>query len=119
MPPRGSSGPRPPRGRGGPKVDRYRRTRRKPCTFCVEKVLDIDYKSHQKLKRFLASCEYSHLVRRHTKAQQEFIASQSAVRGGRQPPPEFDEIEFPPVLVDLLQSRPHIVNAAEPRLRDN
>jgi small subunit ribosomal protein S18 len=32
---------------------RFRRTRRKPCTFCVEKVLDIDYKAHQKLKRFV------------------------------------------------------------------
>jgi small subunit ribosomal protein S18 len=32
---------------------RFRRTRRKPCTFCVEKVTDIDYKAHQKLKRFI------------------------------------------------------------------
>lgn len=34
------------------KVNRYRRTRRKPCQFCVEKVDHIDYKAHQKLKRF-------------------------------------------------------------------
>jgi small subunit ribosomal protein S18 len=31
-----------------------RRTRRKPCAFCVEKVDHIDYKAHQKLKRFVS-----------------------------------------------------------------
>jgi len=36
------------------KPNRFRRTRRKPCTFCVEKVIDIDYKGHQRLKRFMS-----------------------------------------------------------------
>ena len=44
----------PPRGAGGPKPGRYRRTRRKPCTFCVEKVTDIDYKSYQRLRKFVS-----------------------------------------------------------------
>lgn len=39
----------PPRG----KVARFRRTRRKPCVFCLEKADDIDYKAHQKLKKFV------------------------------------------------------------------
>ena len=39
----------PPRG----KANRYRRTRRKPCTFCVERAIDIDYKAHQKLRKFI------------------------------------------------------------------
>ena len=39
----------PPRG----KATRYRRTRRKPCAFCVEKVVEIDYKAHQRLRRFV------------------------------------------------------------------
>lgn len=39
----------PPRG----KTTRYRRTRRKPCAFCVEKVVEIDYKAHQRLRRFV------------------------------------------------------------------
>jgi small subunit ribosomal protein S18 len=43
----------PPRG-GPPKPGRYRRTRRKPCTFCVEKVTDIDYKAHQRLRKFIS-----------------------------------------------------------------
>lgn len=34
------------------KTNRYRRTRRKPCLFCVEKSDHIDYKAHQKLKKF-------------------------------------------------------------------
>jgi small subunit ribosomal protein S18 len=37
-----------------PKQNRFRRTRRKPCSFCVEKAIDIDYKAHQKLKRFMS-----------------------------------------------------------------
>lgn len=36
------------------KNTRYRRTRRKPCTFCIEKAQDIDYKSHQRLRRFVS-----------------------------------------------------------------
>ena len=35
-------------------ANRFRRTRRKPCTFCVERIVDIDYKSHQRLKRFMS-----------------------------------------------------------------
>ena len=53
MPPRGSTRGNT-RGPGGPKTNRYRRTRRKPCTFCVEKIQEIDYKSHQRLKRFIS-----------------------------------------------------------------
>jgi small subunit ribosomal protein S18 len=34
------------------KQNRFRRTRRKPCTFCIEKTETIDYKSHQRLRRF-------------------------------------------------------------------
>lgn len=37
-----------------PKSNRFRRTRRKPCTFCIEKADDIDYKAQQKLKRFVS-----------------------------------------------------------------
>jgi len=37
-----------------PKATRFRRTRRKPCPFCVERVDDIDYKAHQRLKRFVS-----------------------------------------------------------------
>ena len=36
-----------------PKTNRFRRTRRKPCTFCVERTGEIDYKGHQKLRRFV------------------------------------------------------------------
>lgn len=36
------------------KVSRYRRTRRKPCVFCVERQDDIDYKAHQKLRKFIS-----------------------------------------------------------------
>jgi len=32
---------------------RLRRPRRKICTFCVEKVFDIDYKDINKLKKFV------------------------------------------------------------------
>jgi len=39
----------PPRG----KANRYRRTRRKPCLFCVERTDEIDYKAHQKLRKFV------------------------------------------------------------------
>ena len=34
------------------KTNRFRRTRRKPCQFCIEKTDYIDYKAHQKLRRF-------------------------------------------------------------------
>jgi small subunit ribosomal protein S18 len=40
--------------RGGGKMGRYRRTKRKPCLFCVEKTDDIDYKAHQKLRKFIS-----------------------------------------------------------------
>ncbi|MFN3653519.1 MAG: 30S ribosomal protein S18 [Armatimonadota bacterium] len=40
MPPRGAS-----RGR-------FRKTRRKPCQFCVDKAEFIDYKQHQRLRKF-------------------------------------------------------------------
>ena len=33
---------------------RYRRTRRKPCTFCIEKADEIDYKAQPKLKKFVS-----------------------------------------------------------------
>lgn len=36
------------------KTTRFRRTRRKPCVFCVEKVEDIDYKAHQRLRKFVS-----------------------------------------------------------------
>ncbi len=42
-------------GRGGPKkTNRYRRLRRKVCAFCVERAEDIDYKGHQRLRRFVS-----------------------------------------------------------------
>ena len=37
-----------------PKNPRYRRTRRKPCAFCVEKVQDIDYKAQPRLRKFVS-----------------------------------------------------------------
>lgn len=40
----------PPRGR----QTRYRRTRRRPCVFCVDKAHDIDYKAQQRLRKFLS-----------------------------------------------------------------
>lgn len=45
---RRSSGPR-----AANKQNRYRRTRRKPCAFCVEKVELIDYKAQPRLRRFV------------------------------------------------------------------
>lgn len=36
------------------KTNRYRRVKRKPCVFCVEKVDDVDYKAHQRLKKFIS-----------------------------------------------------------------
>ena len=36
------------------KPGRYRRVRRKVCAFCVEKTEDIDYKQHQRLRKFIA-----------------------------------------------------------------
>jgi small subunit ribosomal protein S18 len=46
MPPRNSNS-------NSSKNNRFRRTRRKPCAFCVERVLDIDYKAHQRLRKFI------------------------------------------------------------------
>jgi len=34
------------------KTSRFRRTRRKPCQFCIDHQDYIDYKAHQRLKRF-------------------------------------------------------------------
>jgi small subunit ribosomal protein S18 len=47
------------RGRGSraaanKKQNRYRRVRRKVCTFCAERTDDIDYKMHQRLRRFVS-----------------------------------------------------------------
>ena len=36
------------------KRERGRRTRRKVCSFCVDKVDNIDYKDVQKLRRFIS-----------------------------------------------------------------
>lgn len=35
------------------KQNRYRRVRRKVCAFCAEHTDDIDYKMHQRLRRFV------------------------------------------------------------------
>lgn len=35
------------------KRDRGRKQKKKICSFCVEKVENIDYKQHEKLKRFV------------------------------------------------------------------
>ncbi len=35
------------------RTGRYRRARRKPCAFCVEKAETIDYKAYQKLRKFI------------------------------------------------------------------
>jgi small subunit ribosomal protein S18 len=43
---------RPPKGKGG--AARFRRTRRKPCAFCVERSIDIDYKAQQRLRKFVS-----------------------------------------------------------------
>lgn len=37
---------------GRNRAGRYKRTRRKPCAFCVEKSDHIDYKGFQKLRKF-------------------------------------------------------------------
>jgi len=34
------------------KTNRFRRTRRKPCLFCLERTEHIDYKGAQKLRKF-------------------------------------------------------------------
>lgn len=48
-------GPRGGRGAAGAKKqNRYRRVRRKVCAFCVERTDDIDYKMHQRLRRFVS-----------------------------------------------------------------
>lgn len=39
--------------RASAKQKGYRRTRRKPCSFCVEKVDLIDYKAQPRLRRFV------------------------------------------------------------------
>lgn len=36
------------------KTNRYRRVRRKVCNFCVDRLDDIDYKNHQRLRRFVS-----------------------------------------------------------------
>lgn len=48
------------RGRGGDKGDREygshgkgRRTRKRVCAFCVDKVTDIDYKDTAKLRKYI------------------------------------------------------------------
>ncbi len=33
--------------------DRGRKPKKKICSFCVEKIDDVDYKQHEKLKRFV------------------------------------------------------------------
>ena len=33
--------------------DRGRRPKRKICSFCVDKVEQVDYKQHEKLRRFI------------------------------------------------------------------
>jgi len=38
-------------GRGG---NRMRRAKKKVCSFCVDKVTDIDYKEHIKLRKFVS-----------------------------------------------------------------
>jgi small subunit ribosomal protein S18 len=35
------------------KNNRYRRTKRKVCHFCVEKAEEIDYKGYQRLRKFV------------------------------------------------------------------
>ena len=37
-----------------PKNPRYRRTRRKPCMFCVDHADSIDYKHYNRLRRFVS-----------------------------------------------------------------
>ncbi|MDO8586833.1 MAG: 30S ribosomal protein S18 [Armatimonadota bacterium] len=36
------------------KVNKFRRVRRKVCTFCVEKTTHIDYKNAGKLRRYVS-----------------------------------------------------------------
>lgn len=43
-----------PGGRPGGRGSRYRRARRKVCTFCVDKAEHIDYKSISILRRFVS-----------------------------------------------------------------
>lgn len=45
---RGDRPERPDRGRGG------RRAKKKVCSFCVDKVTDIDYKDIAKLRRYVS-----------------------------------------------------------------
>lgn len=48
-----SSGPRDrDGGNGGRRQQKFRRTRRKVCGFCVDKVSYIDFKNATKLKRY-------------------------------------------------------------------
>lgn len=42
------------RGGGRPGGGRFRKARRKVCTFCVEKVDHIDYKNVNRLRRFVS-----------------------------------------------------------------
>ena len=36
------------------RAPKERRTKRKPCTFCADKVLDINYKDVARLKKFVS-----------------------------------------------------------------
>ncbi len=47
-------GDRPPRGEGHPGGGRFRRPRRKSCRFCMDRVVAIDYKDHNKLRTFVS-----------------------------------------------------------------
>lgn len=39
---------------GGRRGGRFRRSRRKVCAFCVDRVERIDYKDHQRLREFVS-----------------------------------------------------------------
>ena len=41
-------------GRSGGRPSRYRRMRRKVCSFCVDKVDFIDYKNVSRMRRFVS-----------------------------------------------------------------
>ena len=44
------------------KRERGRRPRRKVCSFCVDKVEEIDYKDVAKLRRYVTERHHSRLV---------------------------------------------------------
>lgn len=39
---------------GGPRTTRYRKARRKVCSFCVDKIEYVDYKAATRLRRFVS-----------------------------------------------------------------